>query len=190
MGLGYPTETIPGLKRIEKYVLPGDDALMPFDFDFIGVQYYFKVVAKFSLFPPILFATEVPAAKRNVNINAMDLEIYPKGLYKVLQQFNQYQQIKAIYITESGICFEDELEDGKILDKNRISYFKKTFKYTLKAIENNIPVQGYFFWTLVDNFEWAEGIKPRFGLFYTNFKSQERIIKKSGLWLKSFLKKR
>ncbi|WP_299779302.1 family 1 glycosylhydrolase [uncultured Formosa sp.] len=189
LGLGYPTESIPGLNRIEKHYLPGDEDLLAFDFDFIGVQYYFKIVAKFSLFPPILFATEVPAEKRDVKINAMNLEIYPKGLYKMLEQFNQYPGVKEIYITESGVCFEDELKDGKIQDKDRINYFKKTFKYTLKAIENKIPIKGYFIWTLVDNFEWAEGTKPRFGIIYTDFNTQKRIIKKSGLWLKSFLSK-
>ncbi|WP_434035843.1 glycoside hydrolase family 1 protein [Formosa sp. 4Alg 33] len=190
LGLGYPMDAIPGLNRIEKYVLPGDEELMPFDFDFIGLQYYFKIVAKFSLLPPILFAQEVPAEKRDVKINAMNLEIYPKGLYKVLEKFNAYPGIKNIYITESGVCFEDELIEGKVNDKNRINYFKKTFKYTLKAIENNIPVKGYFIWTLVDNFEWAEGTKPRFGIIYTDFKTQKRTVKKSGLWLKRFLSKR
>ncbi|MHA7944463.1 glycoside hydrolase family 1 protein [Formosa sp. 3Alg 14/1] len=190
LGLGYPMDAIPGLNRIEKYVLPGDEELMPFDFDFIGLQYYFKIVAKFSLLPPVLFAQEVPAEKRDVKINAMNLEIYPKGLYKVLEKFNAYPGIKNIYITESGVCFEDELIEGKVNDKNRINYFKKTFKYTLKAIENNIPVKGYFIWTLVDNFEWAEGTKPRFGIIYTDFKTQKRTVKKSGLWLKRFLSKR
>ncbi|PNW26634.1 glycoside hydrolase family 1 protein [Formosa algae] len=190
LGLGYPTAAIPGLNRIEKYYQPGDEDLLAFDFDFIGVQYYFKIVAKFSLLPPILFAAEVPAEKRDVKTNAMNLEIYPKGLYKMLEQFNQYSGVKDIYITESGQCFEDELIDGKIQDKARINYFKKTFKYTLKAIENKMPIKGYFIWTLIDNFEWAEGTKPRFGIIYNDFKTQKRTLKKSGLWLKSFLRKR
>ncbi|WP_159023538.1 glycoside hydrolase family 1 protein [Formosa sp. L2A11] len=190
LGMGYPIDAFAGLDFMSKYIKPGDEDLMPFDFDFIGVQYYFKIVAKFSLLPPILFATEVPAEKRNVKINAMNLEIYPKGLYKMLEQFNTYSGVKDIYITESGVCFEDDIEDGKIQDKNRINYFKKTFKYTLKAIENKIPVKGYFIWTLVDNFEWAEGTKPRFGIIHTDFNTQKRTIKKSGLWLKSFLSKR
>ncbi|WP_038528518.1 glycoside hydrolase family 1 protein [Formosa agariphila] len=190
LGMGYPTDAFAGLNFMSKYMKPGDEELLPFDFDFIGVQYYFKVVAKFSLLPPILFATEVPAEKRDVKINAMNLEIYPKGLYKMLEKFNAYPQIKSIYITESGVCFEDELIDGKVNDKNRINYFKKTFKYTLKAIENNMPIKGYFIWTLVDNFEWAEGIKPRFGIIHNDFSTQKRTIKKSGLWLKRFLSKR
>ncbi|QDO94704.1 family 1 glycosylhydrolase [Formosa sediminum] len=190
LGMGYPLDAFAGLNFMSKYMKPGDEDMLPFDFDFIGVQYYFKVVAKFSLLPPILFATEVPADKRNVKLNAMNLEIYPKGLYKMLEKFNAYPGVKAIYITESGVCFEDELIDGKINDKQRISYFKKTFKYTFKAIENNMPIKGYFIWTLVDNFEWAEGTKPRFGIIHTNFNTQKRTIKKSGLWIKRFLSKR
>ncbi|MDO3694602.1 GH1 family beta-glucosidase [Wenyingzhuangia sp. chi5] len=190
LGLGYPIDTIPGLKQIEKYYKPDDEEMMKFDFDFIGIQYYFKIVAKFSLLPPILFATEIPATKRNVKTNNMGMEIYPKGLLKMLEKFNAYTDIKNIYITESGVCFDDVLENGKVKDKKRIDYFKKTFFYTLKALEKNIKVKGYFIWTLVDNFEWAEGTKPRFGLYYTDFITQKRIIKKSGLWIQKFLSKK
>jgi beta-glucosidase len=105
----------------------------------------------------------------------------------MLEKFNSYSNIKDIYITESGVCFDDVLENGKVKDKKRIDYFKKTFHYTLKALEKNIKVKGYFIWTLVDNFEWAEGIKPRFGLYYTDFVTQKRTIKKSGLWIREFL---
>lgn len=190
LGLGYPIDTISGLKQIEKYYKHGDEELMKFDFDFIGIQYYFKIVAKFSLLPPILFATEVPASKRNVKVNNMGMEIYPKGILKMLEKYNSYPNIKNIYITESGVCFDDVLENGKVKDKKRIDYFKKTFYYTLKAIEKNINIKGYFIWTLVDNFEWAEGTKARFGLYYTDFATQKRTIKKSGLWIQKFLSKR
>lgn len=190
LGLGYPTDSIPGLKQIENYFKEGDKELMQFDFDFIGVQYYFKIVAKHSLLPPLLFATEIPATKRNVKTNNMGMEIYPKGLLKMLEKFSAYENVKDIYITESGVCFDDKLKDEKIKDKNRIKYLKKTFYYTLMALEKNSKVKGYFAWTLVDNFEWAEGISARFGLYYTDFVTQKRFIKKSGLWLQKFLSKR
>ncbi|MGY5353308.1 glycoside hydrolase family 1 protein [Wenyingzhuangia sp. IMCC45467] len=190
LGLGYPIDSIPGLKQIEKYYQPGDEEMMKFDFDFIGIQYYFKIVAKFSLLPPILFATEIPAVKRNVKINNMGMEIYPKGILKMLEKFNNYSNIKDLYITESGVCFDDIIDNGKIKDKKRIDYFKKTFYYTLKAIQKNINVKGYFIWTLTDNFEWAEGTKPRFGLYYTDFVTQKRTIKKSGIWIQKFLSKK
>lgn len=189
LGLGYPIDAIPGLRLIKKYFKEGDEDLMKFDFDFIGIQYYFRIVAKHSLFPPILFAKEIPAMKRNVAINNMGMEIYPKGMLKVLKKFNAYKNIPDIYITESGVCFDDPLIKEEVKDKKRIKYYKKTFYYTLKAIQKNINVKGYLVWTLVDNFEWAEGTKARFGLYYTDFTTQRRYIKKSGIWLQQFLKK-
>lgn len=189
LGLGYPTDTIPGLKRIEKYFKPGDENLMQFDFDFIGIQYYFRIVAQYSLYPPVLFANEIPAVKRNVNTSILGMEIYPKGMMKMLKQFSKYEKVKEIYISESGVCFDDKLEDGIIDDKNRIKYFKETFKICKKAIKNGINLKGYFIWTLVDNFEWADGFKPRFGIIFNNFVTQKRTIKKSGYWIQSFLKK-
>ena len=190
LGLGYPFESLPGLKRIEKYFHPGDETLMQFDFDFIGVQYYFRIVAQYSIFPPILNAKEIPAVKRNVKTNTMGMEIYHKGLYQMLKKFGQYKGVKKIYITESGTCLDDTFENGFINDKERVSYFKKTFKQTLKAIKKGITVEGYFVWTLVDNFEWAEGIKPRFGLIHNNFETQKRTLKKSAYWLQKFLHKK
>ncbi len=187
--MGYPTDVIPDLKRIEKYYHPGDEEMMKFDFDFIGIQYYFRIVAQYSLLPPVLFANQIPAKERNVKINNMGMEIFPKGLMKMLEKFSQYEGVKEIYISESGVCFDEELIDGEVNDKNRIQYFKKTFKICRKAIKRGINLKGYFIWTLVDNFEWADGFKPRFGIVYNNFATQKRTIKKSGYWIKEFLKK-
>ncbi len=189
LGLGYPTDVIPGLKRIEKYYHSGDEEMMKFDFDFIGIQYYFRIVAQYSLLPPVLFANQIPAEERNVKVNNMGMEIYPKGMMKMLEKFSQYEGVKEIYISESGVCFDEELIDGEVNDKNRIQYFKKTFKICRKAIKRGINLKGYFIWTLVDNFEWADGFKPRFGIVYNDFATQKRTIKKSGYWIKEFLKK-
>lgn len=189
LGLGYPTDAIPGLKSIEKYFKADDAELMKFDFDFIGIQYYFRIVAENSLYPPILFANQIPAEKRNVKTNNMGMEIYPKGLAKMLKKFSKYENVKQIYITESGVCFDEELINGELKDKNRIQYFKKTFKICLKAIKSGINLKGYFIWTLVDNFEWADGFKPRFGIIHNDIETQKRTIKKSGFWIQSFLNK-
>ncbi len=190
LGLGYPIDAIPSLKKINKYFKSGDERLMQFDFDFIGIQYYFRIVAEHSLFPPILFAKQVPAEKRNVKTNTMGMEIHHKGLYKILKKFNKYKKIDTIIITEAGVCLHDKLVNNMVHDTKRIKYIKKTLLVVKKAIGKGINIQGVFFWTLVDNFEWAEGVKPRFGLIYNNFLTQERTLKKSAYWLKSFLKNR
>jgi beta-glucosidase len=72
-------------------------------------------------------------------------------------------------------------------DASRKKYHVKMLKQVKKAAQKGIPVSGYFVWTLVDNFEWREGFKPRFGLVYTDFKTQKRIVKYSGKWFRSFL---
>ncbi len=187
LGLGYPTDIMPGLNIINRYFKEGDLERLKFDFDFIGLQYYFRVVTKFSLFPPVLFASEIPAKTRTSNTNTMGMEIYPKGLYKLLKFYNQYHDIKKIIITESGVCFPDHVVNGSINDSQRMKYHKSMIKQVLKARKIHIPVEGYLIWTLVDNFEWKEGYEPRFGLVYNNFNTQERIIKTSGLWFQKFL---
>lgn len=188
LGMGYPLDSIPGLERIQKYFRADDEKSLSFDFDFVGIQYYFRTVGKFSLFPPILFATDVPASKRNVPVNAMDLEVYPKGLYKVLKKFHGYKNLPPMIITESGVCYPDELVDNRVNDIERVLYFKETLEYVHKAIQKGIDVRGFFAWTLTDNFEWSEGYFPRFGLVYIDYKTRDRFVKDSGYWFSKFLK--
>ena len=187
LGLGYPTDIMPGLNMINRYFKEGDEERLKFDFDFIGLQYYFRVVTKFSLFPPVLFATEIPPRKRAAKMNAMGLEVFPKGMYKILSYYNKYEGVKKIYITESGVCYDDHITNAKIYDIKRVKYHRRMLKEVLRARKKGVPVMGYFIWTLIDNFEWKEGFEPRFGIVYNNFKTQERIIKYSGKWFQEFL---
>lgn len=188
LGLGYPTDVMPALSVIERYMKPGDRERMQFDFDFIGLQYYFRVVAKFSLTPPILFASEVPPKLRKTRLNLMDLDVYPKGLKHLLKFYAAYPQIKQLVLSESGVCFPDFPIGGRIHDVERTKYHQEILRIVKKAIKNEIPVSGYFAWTLVDNFEWREGFEPRFGLVHNDFATQQRTIKDSGLWFMQFLK--
>jgi beta-glucosidase len=188
LGKGYPYDVFPALKRIEKYFEPGDEQLLAFDFDFIGLQNYFRVVGKHSLFPPVMFAKEVPATKRAVPINEMNFEVYPEGIYKILKQFSEYKEIKKIIVTENGVCYKDFVVDGKVADKERIQFFKDYLYNVLKAKNEGVPVDGYFIWSLTDNFEWSEGYHPRFGIVHIDFETQKRTIKDSGYWFKEQLK--
>lgn len=187
LGMGYPLDKVPNLKFINRFVKDGDMEQAPFDFDFIGLQYYFRVVARYSPCPPILWAKEVPARHRNVPINTLDMEIYPDGMLKILKQFATYKNLPPIYITESGVCLDDKLENNRVKDKARINYHKAYLRKIRKAQKLGIDVRGYFNWSLNDNFEWSEGTDPRFGLIYTDYESQKRIIKDSGLWFKKYL---
>ena len=108
LGLGYPEDTVPILKKMKSLYKEGDEAKMAFDFDFIGVQYYFRTIAKNSLMPG-LRAKEILASKRGVPANEMDGEVYPEGLYQILKKYNSYKGILNLIVTENGSCFRDRL---------------------------------------------------------------------------------
>jgi beta-glucosidase len=187
LGLGYPEETVPILKKLKKLCKKGDEARMAFDFDFIGIQYYFRTVAKKSIMPGVR-AKEVKASDRGVPANEMEGEIYPEGLYHILKKFSQYKGIRNLIITENGTCVPDKLEDGKVHDQGRINYFKSHLEAVLKAKNEGVNVNGYFVWSPTDNFEWNKGFRTRFGLVYVDFKTLQRYLKDSGIWFKEFLK--
>jgi beta-glucosidase len=188
LGMGYPTADFPGLKRIEKYMLPGDAEKLKFHFDFIGLQNYFRVVVKRSIIP-LVWGNQVKAEKRGVPVNEMGFEIYPEGIYQVLKQFDAYAGVDHLIITENGVCVEDNVEEGKVHDIARIDFFRAYLGQVLRAKNEGVPVEGYFIWSLTDNFEWSEGYRPRFGLIHVDYNTQKRTIKDSGYWFQELLQK-
>ncbi len=189
LGMGYPIEAWPVLKRMEKYIEQGDEQKLAFDFDFIGLQNYTRTVTRKNIFIPWMGGLEVQAKKREVEgITDMGWEVHPEGIYKMLKKFGSYEKINKIIVTENGAAFPDMVEKGRVHDAERLDFYKAYLGQVLKAKNEGVPVEGYFCWTLMDNFEWAEGYRPRFGLVYVDFKTQERIIKDSGLWFREFLK--
>lgn len=189
LGLGYPWNDLKVLQQLEKYMQPGDESLMKFDADFIGLQNYTREVVAYSPVMPYVNARIIKASKRAVLRTAMDWEVYPVGIYKVLKRFDAYPQIKKIIITENGAAFDDEITDGQVKDDKRIRFFQKYLEQVLRAKREGVKVDGYFAWSFTDNFEWAEGYRPRFGLVYVDYATQKRIVKASGFWYKEFLEK-
>lgn len=187
LGLGYPVTDIPALRKIARYIRPGDMDDLKFDFDFIGVQNYTREIVKYSFFTPYVNASLVKAQDRKVPLTVMGWEVYPPAIYQMIKKFDRYPEIKKILITENGAAFPDTLKDEAIADPDRIAYLQSNLEQVLKAKMEGCKVEGYFIWTLTDNFEWAEGYRPRFGLVYVDFKTQRRIIKDSGYWYARFL---
>ncbi len=127
--------------------------------DFIGLNYYFHNKVKF----PFRIDSD------NKTTTDLGWEIYPEGIYHVLKDLKKYD--KPIFITENGLAdAEDELRKGFIKDHLRWVY---------KAMEEGVDVEGYFHWSLMDNFEWADGYEPRFGLVEVNYDTLERKIRPS-----------
>lgn len=188
VGRGYPTADLPACKHIEKHMLPGDAEKLKFDFDFIGLQNYSRmVVHQLGLIPIIHFAN-VPAKKLGHDLTDMGWEVYPEGIYNVIKKFGAYKEIPKIMITENGAAFPDQNVNGEVKDAKRTQFIKDYLKQVLKAKQEGINVGGYFVWSFMDNFEWAEGNRPRFGLVHVDFETQKRTVKDSGKWFKEFLK--
>ncbi|OXG01588.1 beta-glucosidase [Flavobacterium araucananum] len=187
LGLGYPQADLPVLKKLNNYILEDDLNNLSFDFDFIGLQCYTREVVKAAMLIPYIGAELISAEKRNVISTDMGWEVYPPALYHVLKKFNEYKGIKKIIITENGAAFPDLLTNGKVYDIKRTHYIQDHLEQILKAKKDSLNVEGYFVWSLTDNFEWAEGYNARFGLIHVDFETQQRTIKHSGLWFKDFL---
>ncbi len=189
LGLGYPTQDLKILQRIERFMFAGDEAKLAFDMDFIGLQNYTRELVAFAPFMPFVRAKIIKASQRNVPHTLMNWEIYPASIYEALKRIGRYKNIKEIIVTENGAAFKDELNNDMVHDELRTDFLKSYIAEVLKAKKEGVNVNGYFVWTLLDNFEWAEGFHPRFGLVHVDFETQKRTIKKSGEWYGSFIKR-
>ncbi|RXA59084.1 6-phospho-beta-galactosidase [Enterococcus casseliflavus] len=114
-----------------------------------------------------------------------DWLIYPEGIFDLLKRIkNEYPNYHKIYITENGIAYKDEFQEGIIMDTKRIDYLRVHFNALAKAIEQGVNVKGYFIWSLMDVFSWGNGYNKRYGLFYVDFQTQKRYPKASAYWWK------
>ena len=191
LGMRYPVAAFSLLRYLDNFRLQDDERDVIFDFDFIGLQNYTRTVVRHSYSSPLVWGREVLAEHRQVppeKRTLMGWEVYPEGLYKVLKQFSAYKNIPPLIISENGAAFKDTLTPtGQVHDHQRTQFFKDYLAQMLRAKQEGVDVRGYFVWTFMDNFEWAEGYTPRFGLVYNDFETQKRYPKDSALWFKSFL---
>ncbi len=160
---------------------------MKFEFDFIGLQNYTRWVVKNLGLIPLVHAINIKPAKMGHDYNN-GLEIYPEGMYRIIKQFAAYPGVKKIYLTENGVAVKDEMVNGEINDVRRVQYLKDYLQQVLKARREGVDVGGYFIWSFLDNFEWAEGYRPKLGIVAVDYKTQQRTIKASGKWYSDFLK--
>ncbi len=113
------------------------------------------------------------------------LEVWPRGMYDLVTQISREYNHPIIEITESGCGYLDgpnEEENGRIPDGRRIQWYREVLAELARAIADGARVRAFHAWTLLDNFQWAEGYTERYGLIYTDFRNQKRTIKDSGLW--------
>jgi len=180
VGRGYPQDMVDGFGDAMDFVQPGDLETIAAPVDFVGVNYYTRSVVCTEVIreeenePRTVF----PSAERT----EMGWEIYPEGLYLTLGRLHFEYAFPAIYITENGAAFKDQVIDGQVDDPQRLSYIKRHLQQVHRAIEAGMPVKGYFAWSLLDNFEWAFGYSKRFGLIHVDYQTLRRTPKSSAKW--------
>lgn len=182
IGLGYPWQEAGILKGVRGYIKPGDDRDIVADLDFLGVQYYTRLRAPFVPIPGLWTVPKFPGGGETPTTTSLGWEIDPEGLAMVLDKVHDYGIFDRIVVTEGGASFNDRVRDGRVHDPRRIAYYEAHLAEVRAAQLRGIPVDGYFAWSLLDNFEWAEGLVPRFGLTYVDYATQQRTIKDSGYW--------
>ena len=124
----------------------------------------------------------------NQNPTEMGWEVYPDGLFEILGRIHFDYNFLKLYITENGAAYPDQVNGvGQVDDPLRIAYYQGHLKSVSNAIAMGVPVQGYFAWSLMDNFEWAHGYSKRFGLIYVDYETQDRILKSSAKWYRDVI---
>jgi len=162
-------------------IKPGDMEKIH-NLDLLGVNYYTRTVAKHDPSFPVIHASQVhPQGNEYSGM----WEIYPEALHELLVRiWKDYQPTCELMVTENGVPVPDGLDfDGRVRDERRIRYLKGHLAQVHRAIQDGVPIKGYFHWSLTDNFEWAFGYTQRFGLVYVDYRDGlKRTVKDSGHW--------
>ena len=152
--------------------------------DFIGINYYNETVVKSTTSNERGYEA-VPQWQETTSQN---WPVTPYGLKRVFQWITKESNNIPLYITENGCAADDVInKDNRVHDIFRIHYLKRHLEICKEAIEEGIPLKGYFVWSFIDNFEWAWGYEKRFGIVYCNYKTQQRTIKDSGYFLRDMI---
>lgn len=163
---------------------PGDMELISQPIDYLGINFYTRQVYK--AHPTDIYEPIAPTGP----LTDMGWEIYPQSFTDLLVSLNKTYTLPPIYITENGAAMPDTYNNGEVNDLDRLSYYNTHLNAVHNAIEQGVTIHGYFAWSLMDNFEWAEGYLKRFGIVYIDYKTQQRTIKNSGLAYKELISKR
>jgi beta-glucosidase len=181
----YPEDLLARLGPLAPSIQPGDFQIMRVPLDFLGVNYYSRVLVRHAPEEPILQAAQVEP--RDVERSLM-WEIYPQGLGRLLDRVAQEYRPREILITENGMPLDDAPNDrGEVNDAPRIDFLRRHLAEVSGAIDRAVPVRGYFVWSLLDNFEWALGYRMRFGLVHVDFAMQRRTPKASAAWYRKVI---
>jgi beta-glucosidase len=186
-GRGYPAEVLKIYERLgwAPEVRDGDMDAISEPTDFLGLNYYSHVLVRRDPGAAPFGIAEVPQAGDHTS---MGWPIDPQALHGLLTRVQEDPRPTDVYLTGNGAAFDDEVgEDGRVHDERRVSYLREHLRAAARAIGDGVPLRGYFVWSLLDNFEWAEGYSKRFGIVRVDHETQRRTIKDSGYFLRDVI---
>lgn len=166
------------------FVQDGDLNAIAVKTDFLGINYYMRAIAR----DEAVEDNEPPTVIKRDDITEMGWEVYAPGLSDMLNRLHFDYQLPKIYITENGASYSDGPDgNGRVDDSRRRQYLRDHFTAAHQAMQNGVPLAGYFVWSFMDNFEWAYGYSQRFGIVWVDYETQERLPKDSALWYKEVI---
>jgi len=153
--------------------------------DFLGVNYYHRLLVAHDPTEPLIGARLIP---RSAFVTEMGWEIYPDGMYEILMRLKREYNDPVLYITENGAAFDDKVKrNGEIQDDDRVAFLRDHMVAAYRALKEGARLRGYLVWSIMDNFEWAEGYVKRFGLVHVDYRTLKRTPKKSAHWYKQLI---
>ncbi|MGB0944528.1 MAG: GH1 family beta-glucosidase [Marinomonas sp.] len=176
------------IKALSPELIPqieeGDMDIISQPIDYLGLNYYTCNHAKWH---PELKRQTILKPVTEVEYTHIGWEVNPESLTQLLLELNKEYALPPIYITENGAACDDKLIEGEVHDEQRVRYLNAHLNAIHNAITEGVDIQGYFAWSLMDNFEWAEGYSKRFGLVYVDYETQKRSLKASAKAYKALL---
>jgi beta-glucosidase len=170
------------------FIGDGDLKVIAAPMDFSGINFYETKIVASDQNEPFHRASVLPAAGP---LTANGIDARPAGLGQVLRRLRDEYPAIPLYITENGAPFFDYVDpNGQVKDIERVRYLDDHLAETHRAMADGVDVRGYFVWSLLDNFEWADGYSRRFGLYFVEFGTQARIAKASARWYQRFIASR
>ena len=195
----YPDGLFADMAVYPPHMEENDLSIISTPIDFLGVNYYSRMLVRSpeqtnaptllpvetnERQPPYVEVTPIPGA----SYTEMGWEIYPDGLATTLQRLHHDYAPADLLITENGAAFQDHWDgNNHVNDPRRVQYLREHIQAVEQALQQGVPMRGYFAWSLMDNYEWTEGYSKRFGMVYVDYPTQRRIIKDSGHWYASFI---
>lgn len=175
----YPEDLLADFAGDLPDIRDGDLDVIAAPLDFLGVNYYSRTYA----------SADGQARPQGAGYTHMDWEVYPQGLTDLLVRLDREYGARNLLITENGAAYPDERGTGSVVhDPERVAYYQSHLGACADAIRQGVDLRGYFAWSMLDNFEWSWGYSRRFGLFYVDYQTQERLWKDSGLWYRDLVR--